>query len=119
MPKLKTVLLLGVAGGVVAALRKRGEETQQPGGNAAPRYAAPAEAGAQPPAEPGGPPSDEPQATVARSVPAEDLHTKAHDVPAETVVPDTSADDPSVQEAEDAAASDAAAIGEKADETQP
>jgi hypothetical protein len=34
-------------------------------------------------------------------------------------MPDTSNDDPSVQEAEDAAAADAAAIGQKGDETQP
>src|SRR5439155_8033942 len=110
--KLKSILFIGVAGGVVVALRKKaGAPDAEP--DTAPRYAAPAEAGAQPPAEPGGAPSDDPQATVARSVPAEDLHTKAHDVPADTVVPDASSDDPSVQEAEDAAASDAAAIGEK------
>jgi hypothetical protein len=109
--KLKSILFLGVAGGVVVALRKKaGAEDSEP--DTAPRYAAPAEAGAQPP---GG----DPQATVARSVPAEDLHTKAHDLPADTVMPDISSDDPAVQEAEDAAASDAAAIGDKADETQP
>jgi hypothetical protein len=116
--KLKTIVLLGVAGGVVAALRKKaGAKDSEP--DTTPRYAAPAEAGAQPPAEPGGAPADDPQATVTHNVPAEDLHTKAHDLPADTVMPDVSNDDPTVREAEDAAASDAAAIGEKADETQP
>jgi hypothetical protein len=80
--KLKPALLLfGLAGGVVAALRKRA------GGNgaAAPeetrRYAAPAEAGAQPPAEPEGAPSDDPQATAVRSVPSDptDLATPPAD----------------------------------------
>jgi hypothetical protein len=116
--KLKSVLFLGVAGGVVVALRKKaGTQDGEP--DTAPRYAPPAEAGAQPPSEPGGPPADDAQATVARSVPAEELHTKAHDLPPDTVVPDASSADPSVQEAEDAAASDAAAIGEKGDEPQP
>src|SRR4051812_4516269 len=110
--KLKSILLLGAAGGVVVALRRKvGAKDSE--ADSAPRYAAPAEAGAQPPSEPGGPPADDPQGTVARGVPAEELHTKAHDVPADTVIPDASSDDPSVQEAEDAAASDAAAIGEK------
>ena len=76
-----------------------------------PRYAAPAEAGSQPPAEPSGAPSDDPGATVARSVPSEDLHTKAHALPDDVVMPDTSNDDPAVREAEDAAAADAARIG--------
>src|SRR4051812_25784374 len=110
MPKLKTLLFIGVAGGVVAAARKRAssEQVQQvvdkakqaapapvqqavdtavekvtdaansvTGGgdqdsgdgdgdrDATRRYAAPAEAGAQPPAESGGTPSDEPQPTQA------------------------------------------------------
>ncbi|MEA2438771.1 MAG: hypothetical protein QOH76_195 [Thermoleophilaceae bacterium] len=154
--KLKPVLILGIAGGVVAALRKRSgqaselaarakEAAPQPikqavesavekvsdavgdatGGGSEEdrdskrRFAAPAEAGSQPPAEAGGAPSDDPQATVARTVPAEDLHTKPHDLPAGTVMPDTSDDDPSVREAEAAAEADAASIGRNADENQP
>jgi hypothetical protein len=153
--KLKPILLLGVAGGVVAAVRKRSgkaSELASRAADAAPepvkqavetavakvsdavgdatrgsgedpdatrRYAAPAEAGAQPPTEPGGTPDDEPPARVSTRVPAEDLQTKAHDLPPDTVMPDVSDDDPSVREAEDAAAADAAAIGEKVDETRP
>jgi hypothetical protein len=153
--KLKPVLILGIAGGVVAALRKRSGQASELAArarDAAPepvkqaidtavekvggavgdatggasedrdvtrRFAAPAEAGAQPPAEAGGAPSDEPQATVARTVPAEDLHTKPHDLPEGTVMPDTSDDDPSVREAEAAAEADAASIGRNADENQP
>jgi hypothetical protein len=79
-----------------------------------PRYAAPAEAGSQPPAQPDGSPSDDPQATVARTTlsdPADSLHTKPHDLPPDTVMPDVSDDDPVVREAEQAAAADAGAIG--------
>jgi hypothetical protein len=115
--KLKPLILLGLVGAVAAAVRKR------LGGDAAtteaPRYAAPAEAGSQPPAEAGGTPSDDPQATVARSVPAADLQTKAHDLPGDAVMPDTSNEDPAVREAEAAAAADAAAIGTNTGETQP
>jgi hypothetical protein len=166
MPKLKTFLFLGVAGGVVAAVRKRasGEQVQQvvdkakqaapapvqhavdsavekvteaassvTGGDdggesgdrdATRRYAAPAEAGAQPPAEGGGAPSDEPQPTQAHSVteapedPSLDA-TRAHDLPADVKMPDVSDDDPSVQEAEAAAAADARRIGTNQDENQP
>jgi hypothetical protein len=77
------------------------------------RYAAPAEAGSQPPADASGAPSDDPQATVARSVPADptDLATPPANLPDDVVVPDTSTDDPAVQEAEAAAAADAANIG--------
>jgi hypothetical protein len=116
MSKLKPILLLAAAaGGAAVALKKRAQA--QGGGEAqtaptAPRYAPPAEAGAQPatpPVEP--PPRTDP--------PAEDLVTKPHDLPEGTVMPDTSADDPVVQEAEDAAAADAAAIGETVDETKP
>ena len=153
--KLKPILIIGIAGGVVAALRKRSGKASELAArakDAAPesvkqavdtavekvseavgdatgdgsedrdatrRFAAPAEAGAQPPAEAGGAPSDEPQATVARTVPAEDLHTKPHDLPEGTVMPDTSDDDPSVREAEAAAEADAASIGRNADENQP
>jgi hypothetical protein len=88
-----------------------GATTPAAGEADAPRYAAPAEAGSQPPAEPSGAPSDDPGATVSRSVPSEALHTKAHDLPADTVMPDVSDDDPAVREAEDAAAADAAKIG--------
>jgi hypothetical protein len=77
------------------------------------RYAAPAEAGSQPPADASGAPSDDPQATVARSVPSDptDLATPPANLPDDVVVPDTSTDDPTVQEAEAAAAADAGAIG--------
>ena len=109
--KLKPVLVLAAVGGVVAAVKKRAQgQDSQP--DTAPRYAAPAEAGAQPPV-----PADEPR--PRDTAPAEDLHTKPHDLPEGVVMPDTSADDPAVQEAEDAAAADAAAIGEKVDENQP
>jgi hypothetical protein len=113
--KLKPALLiLGLAGGVAAAVRKRaggGGGGTTP--SEAPRYAAPAEAGAQPPAEPGGAPSDDAQVTVARSVPSDpsDLATPPANLPDDVVVPDTSADDPVVQEAEAAAAADAGSIG--------
>lgn len=170
MPKLKTLLFLGAAGGVVVAVRKRtsSDQVQQvvakareaapapvqqavdtavekvteaagsvTGGDdsgsgesdgdrdATRRYAAPAEAGAQPPAESGGAPSDEPQPTQAPSVaPALDEDpsldaTRAHDLPKDVVMPDVSDDDPSVQEAENAAAADARTIGQNADENQP
>jgi hypothetical protein len=168
MPKLKTFLFLGVAGGVVAAVRKRAssEQVQQvvdkakeaapepvkqavdsavekvtdaassvAGGDgsddageerdATRRYAAPAEAGAQPPATSGGTPDDDPQPTQAHSVAADNPEdpsldaTRAHDLPADVVMPDVSDDDPSVQEAEAAAAADARTIGENADENQP
>jgi hypothetical protein len=119
MPKLKPILFLGIAGGVVAAIRKRAskEQSQEPTGDrdATPRYAAPAEAGAQPPAESGGAPSDEPQTTRAHSVaidedPSLDA-TRAHDLPKDVAMPDVSA--------EAAAAADARAIGRNADENQP
>jgi hypothetical protein len=167
MPKLKTFLFLGVAGGVVAAVRKRAgsEQVQQvvdkakqaapepvkqavdsavekvteaassvTGGDAGGgdadrdatrRYAAPAEAGAQPPATSGGTPDDDPQPTQAHSVAADAPEdpsldaTRAHDLPKDVVMPDVSDDDPSVQEAEAAAAADARAIGRNADENQP
>ena len=169
MHKLKTLLFLGAAGGVVAAIRKRasGEQVQQvvdkakqaapapvqqavdtavekvteaassvTGGDgngesgdgdrdATRRYAAPAEAGAQPPTESGGTPSDEAQPTQAHSVaPALDEDpsldaTRAHDLPADVKMPDVSNDDPSVQEAEAAAAADARRIGTNQDENQP
>jgi hypothetical protein len=170
--KAKPVIFLGIAGGVVAVLRKRSgkaselasqayQAAPQPvkdaasqaaekasdladrAKDAAPepvkqavdkatgsgdsstggaddetrRYAAPAEAGSQPPVESGGAPSDDPQATVARSVPQDptDLATPPANLPDDVVVPDTSTDDPSVQEAEAAAAADAAAIGGETD----
>jgi hypothetical protein len=109
MPKLKPLLLLAAAGGVAVALKKRAQaQDDQPA--TAPRYAAPAEAGAQPSTPPVEPqPRDD--------TPAEDLKTKPHDLPEGAVMPDTSASDPVVQEAEDAAAADAAAIGDNADES--
>jgi hypothetical protein len=111
MSKLKPILILAAAGGVAVALKKRAQ-AQDAHDETAPRYAAPAEAGAQPPV-----PEAEPQPRDTR--PAEDLQTKPHDLPEGVVMPDTSAADPSVQEAEDAAAADAASIGEKVDETKP
>jgi hypothetical protein len=171
MPKIKTLIFLGVAGGVVAAVRKRAsdEQLQQAASKAsdladrakqaAPepiqqavdkavetvtdavssatesgegdrdatrRYAAPAEAGSQPPETAGGAPSDEPQPTQAHSVAAETAAedpsldaTRAHDLPKDVKMPDVSDDDPAVQEAEAAAAADAAAIGESPDESKP
>jgi hypothetical protein len=167
--KLKAIVFLGIAGGAVAALRKRSGQASElaskaydrapepvkqaasqaadkateladkakeaapesikqavdkatgPGNGATGgdddetrRYAAPAEAGSQPPAEAGGAPSDDPQATVARSVPSDptDLATPPKNLPDDVVVPDTSTDDPAVQEAEAAAAADAGAIGD-------
>ena len=111
MSKLKPILLLAAAGGVAVALKKRAQ-AQAGQDETSPRYAAPAEAGAQPPTPP-----EEPR--PRDTTPAEDLQTKPHDLPEGAVMPDTSAADPSVQEAEDAAAADAAAIGEKVDETGP
>jgi hypothetical protein len=140
--KLKPIVLLGLAGGVVALVRKRSAQAKELASramDAAPepvkqavdkvtggeqeagerertrRFSAPAEAGAKPPAEAGGPPSDDPGATRERSVvtardPALEA-TRAHDLPADAVVPDTSSDDPAVREAEDAAAADAGSIG--------
>ena len=84
-----------------------------------PRYAAPAEAGSQPPKDTGEAPSDDPQATVARTIasdPADSLHTKPHDLPDDVVMPDVSDDDPVVREAEAAAAADAGAIGGNVDQ---
>jgi hypothetical protein len=140
--KLKPIVLLGLAGGVVAVVRKRSEQAKELAGRAmdavpepvkqavdkvtggeedwpAPdrtrRFAAPAEAGAQPPTEPGGLPSDDPQATggqaAAEDVDASLAETRTHEIPAGTVVPDTSKDDPAVREAEAAAAADAGSIG--------
>jgi hypothetical protein len=163
------LLLAGVAGGVAAALRKRGgkagEQLQQAATQAADaasqvadrakeaapeqvsdaiesvqekvggessegtdatapadegtrRYAAPAEAGSQPPAQGDNAPSD---ATVVRDTPSglsEDLHTKPHDLPADVVMPDTSDDDPAVRDAEAAAAADAGSIGGNTDDKQ-
>jgi hypothetical protein len=111
MPKLKPILFLAAAGGAAVALKKR-SEAQDTQTATAPRYAPPAEAGAQPAT-----PASEP--APRDTAPAEDLRTKPHDLPEGTVMPDTSADDPTVQEAEDAAAADAAAIGENVDETKP
>ena len=181
MPKLKTLLFLGAAGGVVAAVRKRAnsDQIQQAasqaagkasdladrareaapapvqqavdsavekvteaassvtGGGDGPsgdtdgdrdatrRYAAPAEAGSQPPTESGGTPDDDPQPTQAHSVAADNPEdpsldaTRAHDLPKDVVMPDVSDDDPSVQEAEAAAAADARNIGQNVDENQP
>jgi hypothetical protein len=112
MPKLKSIALLAAAAGGAAVVFKKRTEAQDAEVNTAPRYAPPAEAGAQPSTPP-----DEP--APRDTAPAPDLQTKPHDLPEGTVMPDTSADDPIVREAEDAAAADAAAIGEKVDETQP
>jgi hypothetical protein len=112
MSKLKPILLLATAAGTAVALRKRIQQGGSEPAAEGPRYAPPAEAGVQPAV-----PADEP--APRDTAPAEDLQTKPHDLPEGVVMPDTSNADPSVQEAEDAAAADAAAIGEKTDETQP
>jgi hypothetical protein len=111
MSKLKPILFLAAAGGVVVALKKRAQ-AQDGQADTTPRYAPPAEAGAQPATPTAEPPTRD-------TAPADDLQTKPHDLPEGTVMPDTSDTDPAVKEAEDAAAADAAAIGEKADENQP
>jgi hypothetical protein len=131
------LLVAGLAGGIVTALRKRGGKASEladrakaaapdqvkdaldkvqgggdePAGEETRRYAAPAEAGSQPPAQPDGAPSD---ATVVRETVADtddSLLTKPHNLPEDVVMPDTSDDDPAVREAEAAAAADAGAIG--------
>src|SRR4051795_8900920 len=80
MSKLKPILLLAIAGGAAVALKKRAQaQDAQP--ETTPRYAPPAEAGAQPSTPP-----DEPQAR--ETPPAEDLQTKPHDLPEGTVMPD-------------------------------
>src|SRR5690348_10183094 len=110
MPRLKPILFLAAAGGAVAVALKKRAQAQQDQPATAPRYAAPAEAGAQPATPPAKPePRDD--------KPAEELRTKPHDLPEDVVMPDTSASDPLVREAEDAAAADAAAIGDNADES--
>ena len=96
-----------------------GDDQQEGSAGEKPRYAAPAEAGSQPPRDTGEAPSDDPQATVARTVhsdPADSLHTKPHDLPPDVVMPDVSDDDPTVREAEAAAAADAGAIGGNVDQ---
>jgi hypothetical protein len=117
--KLKPLLFLGIAGGIVAAVKKRAASGDGGSDTPAetPRYAAPAEAGSQPPATSGGPPSD---ATQVRTTvdDADALATKAHDLPPDTVMPDVSNDDPVVKEAEAAAAADAASIGGQVDEPE-
>ena len=82
------------------------------------RYQPPAEGLAQEPATTGGPPSDVPPVTPSdqSASGAEDLHTKAHDVPEGAVMPDMSADDPLVRDAENAAAADAGSIGGNVDQ---
>src|SRR5438128_2139693 len=113
MSKLKLLVPLGaVAAGAAVVLKKRADAQQNQQPQTAPRYAPPAEAGAQPSTPPVEPAPRE-------APPAPELQTKPHDLPEGTVMPDTSADDPLVQEAEDAAAADAASIGEKVDETTP
>src|SRR5256885_16534915 len=99
MPKLKPLLLLAAAGGVAVALKKRAQAQQDNQPQTAPRYAAPAEAGAQPSTPPVEPkPRDD--------TPAEDLKTKPHDLPEGAVMPDTSASDPVPHEPETPAPAD-------------
>lgn len=82
------------------------------------RYEPPTEGLAQQPATTGGAPSDVPPVTPSdqSASGAEDLHTKAHDTPEGAVMPDVSADDPLVREAENAAAADAGSIGGNVDQ---
>lgn len=101
--KLKPLVLLGIAGGIVAAVRKRAnpDQLQHAASQAASTVSDIADKAKEAVTgngdeDAGDAPSDEPQATVARAVPTEE--------------PDTS-DDPAVAEAESAAAADAGAIG--------
>jgi hypothetical protein len=111
------------------AAQNAGETVQRAVQNVAPgdggddqpqeRYEPPVEGLAQEPASTGGPPSDIPPVTPSEqsaSDPAPDLATAAHDVPEGAVMPDTSADDPLVREAEDAAVADAGSIGGNVDQ---
>jgi hypothetical protein len=83
------------------------------------RYEPPIEAGAQPPVEPGGPPSDAAEvieASPRASLAGDQLNEPEHGPPEGSVMPDTSADDPLVQQQTKAAAGDAGAIGGNVDE---
>jgi hypothetical protein len=89
------------------------------GAQAEERYEPPAEALSQPPVEAGGPPSDAVPVTAAGPTSGQaidQLNVPDHGPPEGAVMPDTSADDPLVREAEKAAAGDAGAIGGNADE---
>jgi hypothetical protein len=82
------------------------------------RYEPPAEGLAQEPATTGGPPSDTPPVTPSdqpASDPSPGLNTPDHEPPEGAVMPDVSADDPLVREAENAAAADAGSIGGNVD----
>jgi hypothetical protein len=95
--KLKPVLLLGIAGGIVAAVKRRAsnEQIQQAASQAASTVSDIAD-----------------RAKEAVTGNGDDLEaTRAHEVPKDVVVPDTSNEDPAVQEAEADAAADAGAIG--------
>lgn len=139
MPKLKPVLFLGIAGGVVAAIRKRAskEQLQEAAGKASDLADRAKQAAPEPVKQAvetavqtvtdtvskvqGG--DDEPQTTRVHSVATDEEPsldaTRAHDLPKDVKMPDVSDDDPAVQEAEAAAAADASAIGGNKDENQP
>ena len=102
---------------------QRAVQTVTPGGDGEggaehERYEPPAEAGAQPPAEPGGAPSSDAtvvNAPAVASEPGDQLNIPEHAPPEGAVMPDTSADDPLVQQQEKAAAGDAGSIGGNVD----
>jgi hypothetical protein len=110
--------LAGTVGGAVAAfLRKRGGKNDT---GEERRYAAPAEAGSQPPRTSGDtPPSGSPIVDAPPSAsdpsPADPLATPDHAPPGDAVMPDTSGDDPLVREQEAAAAAEAGSIGGNVD----
>ena len=85
------------------------------------RFQAPAEGLAQTPVEAGGPPSADVPVREASSVASDPaagagLNVPEHDAPGDAVIPDTTANDPLVQQQETAAAADAGAIGGNVDE---
>lgn len=81
------------------------------------RYEPPAEGLAQQPATTGGPPSDIPPVAPSDRIASDpaDLATTGDAPPEGAVMPDTSADDPLVRDAESAAAADAGSIGGNVD----
>jgi hypothetical protein len=129
--RLKPLLFLAGAAGVLAAVVKRREaaravksavDTVTPGGGdeqPRERYEPPIEGLAQEPRSPGGPPSsaaDVVDAPPTASQPGSALNEPEHGPPEGALMPDTSDDDPLVREQEKAAAGDAGSIGGNVDE---
>jgi hypothetical protein len=105
------------AGGAAAAYILRRRKRTAAGFDASPSELAGTQAGMSAPA-PDTPPPGEGRASTLEGDPAESVPAAAAAGPGkDTVVPDTSTDDPVVREAEDAAAADAAAIGRDAPDT--